>query len=59
MNAERTAQGLRSLQVEPLLGRVATGYARHRRRAVGAPIALGAGELGGTHVTDFGRRRRG
>ena len=27
--------------------------------AEGAPIALGAGELGGTYVTDFGRRRRG
>jgi uncharacterized protein YkwD len=26
--------------------------------AVGAPIALDAGELGGTYVTDFGRRRR-
>jgi uncharacterized protein YkwD len=27
--------------------------------AVGAPIALDPGELGGTYVTDFGRRRRG
>jgi uncharacterized protein YkwD len=27
--------------------------------AVGAPIALEPGELGGTYVTDFGRRRRG
>ena len=27
--------------------------------AEGAPIALGVGELGGTYVTDFGRRRRG
>ena len=133
MNAERAARGLGRLQAEPLLGRVAGGYARqmvrgrffdhtspggstmlarikatsylrdvaswsvgenlawgtgplatpratvrawmhspdHRanlldRRfadvgigvAVGAPIALDAGELGGTYVTDFGRRRR-
>jgi uncharacterized protein YkwD len=27
--------------------------------AAGAPIALDAGELGGTYVTDFGRRLRG
>ena len=27
--------------------------------AAGAPIALDPGELGGTYVTDFGRRRRG
>ncbi|HEX5898964.1 MAG TPA: hypothetical protein VFY32_06155 [Solirubrobacteraceae bacterium] len=26
--------------------------------AEGAPVALGVGELGGTHVTDFGRRLR-
>ena len=26
--------------------------------AAGAPIALDAGELGGTYVTDFGRRLR-
>jgi uncharacterized protein YkwD len=133
MNAERTARGIARLQAEPLLGRVAAGYARqmvrgrffdhtspdgstmlarigatrylrhvtswslgenlawgtgplstpratvrawmqspeHRanlldRRfadvgigvAAGAPIALDAGELGGTYVTDFGRRQR-
>ncbi len=133
MNAERTARGLGRLQAEPLLNRVATGYARqmvrgrffdhtspggstmlarirgtsylrgvaswsvgenlawgsgnlatpramvrawmqsaeHRANlldrhfadvgigvAVGAPIALDAGELGGTYVTDFGRRQR-
>jgi uncharacterized protein YkwD len=27
--------------------------------AAGAPIALEPGELGGTYVTDFGRRQRG
>ena len=134
MNAERTARGLGRLQAEPLLGRVAAGYARlmvrgrffdhtspggstmmarikattylrdvsswsvgenlawgtgplatpratvrawmhsadHRANlldrsfadvgigvAAGAPIALGPGELGGTYVTDFGRRLRG
>jgi uncharacterized protein YkwD len=134
MNAERTARGLGRLQAEPLLGRVATGYARQMVRArffdhtspggstmlarikatsylrdvaswsvgenlawgtgplatpratvrawmhspdhranlldrdfadvgigvaVGAPIVLDAGELGGTYVTDFGRRLRG
>ena len=133
MNAERTARGLGRLQAEPLLGRVAAGYARlmvrgrffdhtspggstmmarikattylrdvsswsvgenlawgtgplatpratvrawmhspdHRANllardfadvgigvAAGAPIALGPGELGGTYVTDFGRRLR-
>jgi uncharacterized protein YkwD len=134
MNAERTARGLGRLQAEPLLGRVAAGYARqmvrgrffdhtspggstmmarikattylrdvsswsvgenlawgtgllatpratvrawmhspdHRANlldrdfadvgigvAAGAPIALDPGELGGTYVTDFGRRLRG
>ena len=134
MNAERSARGLGRLQAEPLLGRVATSYARqmvrgrffdhtspggstmlariratsylrdvsswsvgenlawgsgslatpratvrawmqsadHRANlldhrfadvgigvAVGAPIALEPGELGGTYVTDFGRRLRG
>jgi uncharacterized protein YkwD len=134
MNAERTARGLGRLQAEPLLGRVAAGYARqmvrgrffdhtspggstmmarikattylrdvsswsvgenlawgtgplatpratvrawmhsadHRANlldrdfadvgigvAAGAPIALEADELGGTYVTDFGRRVRG
>jgi uncharacterized protein YkwD len=133
MNAERSARGLGRLQSEPLLGRVAAGYARqmvrgrffdhtspggstmlariratsylrdvsswsvgenlawgtgplatpraiirawmhsadHRANllgrdfadvgigvAAGAPIALDAGELGGTYVTDFGRRLR-
>jgi uncharacterized protein YkwD len=133
MNAERTARGLGRLQAEPLLGRVASSYARqmvrgrffdhtspggstmlarirattylrdvaswsvgenlawgsgslatpratvrawmqspdHRanlldRRfadvgigvAAGAPIALEPGEVGGTYVTDFGRRSR-
>jgi uncharacterized protein YkwD len=133
MNAERTARGLGRLQAEPLLGRVATSYARqmvrgrffdhtspggstmlariratsylrnvvswsvgenlawgsgslatpratvrawmqsaeHRANlldrhfadvgigvAAGAPIALDPGELGGTYVTDFGRRLR-
>jgi uncharacterized protein YkwD len=133
MNAERTARGMGRLQAEPLLGRVASGYARamvrgrffdhtspggstmlarikattylrdvsswsvgenlawgsgslstpratvrawmqspeHRANlldrhfadvgigvAAGAPIALEPGELGGTYVTDFGRRLR-
>jgi uncharacterized protein YkwD len=133
MNAERTARGLGRLQTEPLLGRVASSYARqmvrgrffdhtspggstmlarikatsylrdvtswsvgenlawgsgslatpratvrawmqsadHRANlldrhfadigigvAVGAPVALEPGELGGTYVTDFGRRLR-
>jgi uncharacterized protein YkwD len=134
MNAERTARGLGRLQSEPLLGRVAAGYARqmvrgqffdhtspagstmlarikatsylrdvtswsvgenlawgtgtlatpramvrawmqsaeHRANlldrhfadvgigvAAGAPVALEPGELGGTYVTDFGRRLKG
>jgi uncharacterized protein YkwD len=134
MNAERTARGLGRLQSEPLLGRVAAGYARqmvrgqffdhtspagstmlarikatsylrdvtswsvgenlawgtgtlatpramvrawmqsaeHRANlldrhfadvgigvAAGAPVALDPGELGGTYVTDFGRRLKG
>jgi uncharacterized protein YkwD len=134
MNAERTARGLGRLQSEPLLGRVAAGYARqmvrgqffdhtspagstmlarikatsylrdvtswsvgenlawgsgnlatpramvrawmqsaeHRANlldrhfadvgigvAPGAPVALEPGELGGTYVTDFGRRLKG
>ena len=134
MNAERTARALGRLQAEPLLGRVASSYARqmvrgqffdhtspagstmlarikataylrdvtswsvgenlawgsgnlatpramvrawmqsaeHRANlldrhfadvgigvAAGAPIALDPGELGGTYVTDFGRRLRG
>jgi uncharacterized protein YkwD len=134
MNAERTGRGLGRLQAEPLLNRVAAGYARqmvrgrffdhtspggstmmarikatsylrdvaswsvgenlawgtgplatpratvrawmhspdHRANlldrdfadvgigvAAGAPIALDAGELGGTYVTDFGRRLHG
>jgi uncharacterized protein YkwD len=133
MNAERTARGLGRLQTEPLLGRVASTYARqmvrgqffdhtspggstmlariratsylrdvtswsvgenlawgsgtlatpramvrawmqsaeHRANlldrhfadvgigvAAGAPVALEPGELGGTYVTDFGRRLR-
>jgi uncharacterized protein YkwD len=133
MNAERTARGLGRLQTEPLLGRVASTYARqmvrrqffdhtspggstmlariratsylrdvtswsvgenlawgsgtlatpramvrawmqsaeHRANlldrhfadvgigvAAGAPVALDPGELGGTYVTDFGRRLR-
>jgi uncharacterized protein YkwD len=33
MNAERTARGLGRLQAEPLLGRVAAGYARQMVRA--------------------------
>ena len=132
MNAERAARGLGRLQAEPLLSRVAAGYARqmvrgrffdhtspggstmlariratsylrdvsswsvgenlawgtgvlatpratvrawmhspeHRANLLdrrfadvgigvvaGAPIALEPGELGGTYVTDFGRRR--
>ena len=134
MNAERTARGLGRLQAEPLLGRVASSYARqmvrgqffdhtspagstmlarikattylrdvtswsvgenlawgsgnlatpramvrawmqsaeHRANlldrhfadvgigvAAGAPVALEPGELGGTYVTDFGRRLKG
>jgi uncharacterized protein YkwD len=134
MNAERTARGLGRLQSEPLLGRVAAGYARqmvrgqffdhtspagstmlarikatsylrdvtswsvgenlawgtgtlatpramvrawmqsaeHRANLLdrhfadvgigvvaGAPVALEPGELGGTYVTDFGRRLKG
>jgi uncharacterized protein YkwD len=134
MNAERTARALGRLQAEPLLGRVASSYARqmvrgqffdhtspagstmlarikattylrdvtswsvgenlawgsgnlatpramvrawmqsaeHRANlldrhfadvgigvAAGAPVALEPGELGGTYVTDFGRRLKG
>jgi uncharacterized protein YkwD len=134
MNAERTARALGRLQAEPLLGRVASSYARqmvrgqffdhtspggstmlarirstsylrdvtswsvgenlawgsgslatpramvrawmqsaeHRANlldrhfadvgigvAAGAPVALDPGELGGTYVTDFGRRLKG
>jgi uncharacterized protein YkwD len=134
MNAERTARALGRLQAEPLLGRVASSYARqmvrgqffdhtspagstmlarikattylrdvtswsvgenlawgsgnlatpramvrawmqsaeHRANlldrhfadvgigvAAGAPVALESGELGGTYVTDFGRRLKG
>ena len=134
MNAERTARALGRLQAEPVLGRVASSYARqmvrgqffdhtspagstmlarikattylrevtswsvgenlawvsgnlatpramvrawmqsaeHRANlldrhfadigigvAAGAPVALEPGELGGTYVTDFGRRLKG